>query len=223
MEENRMKKTQTQVDIQLFLGQARLEGSLQIPAEAQGLVLFAHGSGSSRKSKRNQQVAHSLGEENIATFLFDLLTEEEEARDQVNREIRFHIPFLAERLIQVSEQLSKRGETKHLVQGFFGASTGAAAALMAAVELGPEKIKAIVSRGGRPDLAGHILYQVQSPTLLIVGGQDSGVLELNQSAYTLLTCPKKLEIIPEATHLFEERGALERVGKMAQSWFSHYF
>jgi len=213
------KKAILAQEIKIPIGSIRLEGFLHIPPEAKGVVLFAHGSGSSRHSPRNQFVASFLQENNIGTLLFDLLTPEEEKADNITRELRFNIPFLAERLLGASEWVEKNPDTHHLSIGYFGASTGAAAALIAAAELG-SKVSAVVSRGGRPDLAGQALGKVQCPTLLIVGGNDFGVIELNQSAFDLLECKKKLEIVPDATHLFEEPGTLEEVGRMASIWFA---
>jgi len=201
--------------------QITLSGTVHLPEEAHGIVLFAHGSGSSRLSPRNQFVAQFLQDAGVGTLLFDLLTPAEEKIDLVTRELRFNIPLLAERLIKATEWVSKYKPAASCTVGFFGASTGAAAALIAAAEIG-QKIKAVVSRGGRPDLAAQALERVQSPTLLIVGGDDVGVIELNQQAFNLLHCVKKMEIVPHATHLFEEPGALEEVGRMASIWFNTY-
>lgn len=195
-----------------------LEGDLQIPKGAQGLVLFAHGSGSGRFSPRNNFVAQVLRQENLGTFLFDLLTPME---DNIY-ENRFNIKLLTERLIKTTKWLKDQTrEAGGLNFGFFGASTGAAAALVAAALLG-EEILAIVSRGGRPDLVMEDLPKVKSPALLIVGGNDEGVLELNKKAFEALSCVKKLEIVPGASHLFEEPGALEEVSYLAASWFKKY-
>lgn len=194
-----------------------LEGMLVIPKNAKSIVLFAHGSGSSRLSPRNTFVATVLQKAGIATLLIDLLTEQE---DKVY-ETRFDIDLLTDRLVVITEWLSKNPDTKNLSLGLFGASTGAASALQVAALLG-EKIKAVVSRGGRPDLAMDVLDTVVSPTLLIVGGNDFGVIELNESAYTQLQCEKKLEIVESATHLFEEQGALEKVAELATDWFIKY-
>jgi putative phosphoribosyl transferase len=213
------KKTPFSQEVEIKVGAVTLEGFLHIPSEAKGVVLFAHGSGSSRHSPRNKLVAKFLQDSNIGTLLFDLLTPKEEETDQITRELRFNIPFLAERLLGATEWIQKNPDSHSLTVGYFGASTGAAAALIAAAELGP-KVSAVVSRGGRPDLAGHALSKVRSPTLLIVGGSDFGVIELNQSAFELLECKKKFEIVPGATHLFEEPGALEEVGRMASIWFT---
>ena len=214
-----VKNIQEEVKIQI--GSALLAGQLTIPPDAKGIVLFAHGSGSSRLSPRNQLVARFLNDGQIATLLFDLLTLEEERLDQITGELRFNISFLAERLMQVTEWVAANPETHRFTVGYFGASTGSAAALMAAAEL-KGIVRAVVSRGGRPDLAGHLLSHVQAPTLLIVGGDDYGVVELNTQAFNLLSCKKKLEIVPKATHLFEESGTLESVGRMATIWFKEY-
>jgi putative phosphoribosyl transferase len=196
-----------------------LEGDLYIPKEPKGLVLFSHGSGSSRLSPRNQFVAKFLNDNRFATLLVDLLTPKEESLDQITSELRFNIGLLAERLLGVCHWLIRESTTKLLPLGVFGASTGAAAALIAAAKIGPI-VKAVVSRGGRPDLAMNYLSKVESPTLLIVGGFDGTVIEMNQRAYLELTCEKKLEIVPRATHLFEEQGALEAVSRLAAGWFA---
>lgn len=206
--------------IKIPLKEATLTGNLIIPKDAVGLVVFAHGSGSSRHSPRNQMVAKFLREEGLGTLLIDLLTEKEEAVDDQTRELRFNISFLARRLGGITDWLRHEPKTQNLKIGYFGASTGAAAALMAAAER--RDIDAIVSRGGRPDLAGNALLKVQAPTLLLVGGEDVGVIELNQQAFDLLQAKKRLEIIPGATHLFEERGALEEVAIFAGKWFSQF-
>jgi putative phosphoribosyl transferase len=213
------KKVGVQSEVKIHIGAVALNGFLHVPTDAKGLVLFAHGSGSSRFSPRNQLVARFLHDEQIGTLLFDLLTPKEEEVDNQTRSLRFNIPFLAERLIAATEWIGEYPETHHLSMGFFGASTGASAALIAAAELGL-RVQAVVSRGGRPDLAGQALARVQCPTLLIVGGNDFGVIELNQQAFQLLQCKKKIEIIEGATHLFEEPGTLEEVGRMAAIWFS---
>ncbi len=203
------------------LEKATLKGFLDIPPMAKGIVIFAHGSGSGRHSPRNQMIAKFLYDQNIATLLLDMLTLEEEQIDNRTREYRFNIPFLATRLEEVTRWIEKDKKTEAFSIGYFGASTGAAAALIAAADLG-EHIKAVVSRGGRPDLAASHLSRVVAPTLLLVGGNDFGVIELNQKAFDLLTGVKKMEIIPGATHLFEEEGALEQVGSMAAHWFLNY-
>jgi dienelactone hydrolase len=208
-------------DIKIVLGKTTLRGFLTIPKNAKGIVLFAHGSGSSRHSSRNQYVANVLNESNLATLLMDLFTPEEEAIDEQTRELRFDIPFLAQRLISTTEWLKKQKLTEHLNVGYFGSSTGAAAALIAAAETRNDA-KAVVSRGGRPDLAGNHLKKVLIPTLLIVGGADYGVIELNEAAFELLQGPKEVEIVPHATHLFEEPGTLEIVAHLARDWFLRY-
>ena len=194
-----------------------LAGTLRIPERAYALVVFAHGSGSSRLSPRNRAVAEALNEHGIATLLFDLLTEEEE----VDRANVFDIPLLAERLVHVVRWLEREPVVSGLPVGLFGASTGAAAALVAAARLG-ERVGAVVSRGGRPDLAGDALDQVRTPTLLIVGGSDFGVIELNEQAFARLRGPKSLEIVAGASHLFPEPGALEAVIAHAARWFERY-
>jgi putative phosphoribosyl transferase len=192
-----------------------LEGALEIPPAATGLVLFAHGSGSSRFSPRNNFVAGELRRAGLGTLLIDLLTKTEDQDYQR----RFDIPLLTQRVATVAHWLAAQPETKTLRLGLFGASTGAAAALQAAAAL-PETVQAVVSRGGRPDLAGQqALTQVRCPTLLIVGGYDDVVIELNQQAHALLACPKELVIVPGATHLFEEPGTLEQVASLAAGWF----
>ncbi len=198
-----------------------LEGNLSLPEKAQGLVLFAHGSGSSRHSPRNQFVARVLQEAGLATLLIDLLTAPEEAEDRLTTRIRFNIDLLGERVVEVTNWLIANPTTAKLKIGYFGASTGAAAALVAAVER-PLAVGAVVSRGGRPDLASSALPQVQAATLLLVGSKDTQVIELNRMAFTLLRCEKRLEIIPGASHLFEEPGTLEQVAQLASQWFSHY-
>jgi putative phosphoribosyl transferase len=184
-------------------------------------VLFAHGSGSSRRSPRNQFVARAIREAGIATLLFDLLTSPEEAEDDVTGRLRFDIGLLAGRLVEASRWIANQPATRSLGLGYFGASTGGAAALVAAAEIGPA-IDAVVSRGGRPDLAGDALEQVQSATLLIVGERDETVVELNRSAYALLRCEKELTVVSRATHLFEEPGALPEVAQLAADWFRRY-
>jgi putative phosphoribosyl transferase len=203
------------MEVKIPIGKAVLSGELTIPSRADSLVLFAHGSGSSRLSPRNQFVARYLEKKSLGTLLFDLLTEDEEAVDETTRELRFDISFLAKRLITATDWAIKQTP---LPISYFGASTGAAAALVAAAEKG-SLIKAVVSRGGRPDLALDALPKVVSPTLLIVGGSDYGVIELNTQALARLSCLKKLEIVPGATHLFEEKGRLEIVAKLAADWF----
>jgi pimeloyl-ACP methyl ester carboxylesterase len=197
-----------------------LEGNLTIPEGARGVVLFAHGSGSGRHSPRNRFVAGQLREAGLATLLIDLLTEEEEAVDQYTAQHRFDIGLLAERLVGATEWLAQDQRTAGLSIGHFGASTGAAAALVAAARL-PDIVNAVVSRGGRPDLAGDWLRSVRAPTLLIVGGDDEPVISLNEEALARLAAPvKKLVIVPGATHLFEEPGKLEEVARLAADWFT---
>ena len=205
-------------EVQIQAGRAGLPGDLTIPEGAAGLLLFAHGSGSSRHSPRNQFVARTLNRAGVGTLLFDLLTPEEEALDIYTREHRFNIGLLAERLMHATKWAGQQKETRDLRIGYFGSSTGGAAALVAAAEL-PQGVGAVVSRGGRPDLAGDALPKVQAPTLLIVGGNDDIVIELNEMARDQMRCEVKLEIIPGATHLFEEPGALEQVAKLASDWF----
>jgi putative phosphoribosyl transferase len=206
-------------DVQIRSGTVVLQGDLSIPAGAQGVVLFAHGSGSSRHSPRNQFVAQTIREAGVGTLLFDLLTKEEEAVDVQTRHLRFDIGLLAGRLIDATYWL--KGDLSHLSVGFFGASTGGGAALVAAAELG-ENVGAVVSRGGRPDLAGKALPLVKCPTLLIVGGLDYPVIEMNQEALARLRCEKELRIVPGATHLFQEPGTLEEVARLAANWFQRY-
>jgi dienelactone hydrolase len=203
------------------VGRVTLEGSLGIPAGAQGIVVFAHGSGSSRHSPRNRYVAQVLRAGGLATLLIDLLTPAEETVDQVTAHLRFDISMLADRLVNATDWLSHKANTRHLAIAYFGASTGAAAALVAAAKR-PGAVAAIVSRGGRPDLAGDALAQVQAPTLLIVGGRDKQVLERNQDALARLQVAKQLDVVPDATHLFEEPGALEQVAHLARDWFVRY-
>jgi dienelactone hydrolase len=198
-------------------GLATLDGNLAIPPQPRGLVLFAHGSGSSRHSPRNRYVAGVLNDGGLATLLLDLLTPGEEQVDLRTRELRFDIGLLAQRLIGAAEWLASDPETRALKIGYFGASTGGGAALLAAAER-PELCGAVVSRGGRPDLAGAALEGVQAPTLLIVGGYDYPVIEMNQQALAHLRCEKRLTIVPHATHLFEEAGALEQVARLSREW-----
>jgi dienelactone hydrolase len=198
-------------------GIVTLTGNLVVPDGASGVVLFAHGSGSSRLSPRNRSVARRLSERGLATLLIDLLTPEEERVDIETAHLRFDIGLLADRLAGAKEWLVEHPDTRDLRIGYFGASTGAAAALVAAA-LHPQSIGAVVSRGGRPDLAGNLLSRVQAPTLLIVGGEDRAVIEMNRDAFAQLTCKKRIEIVPGATHLFEEPGALEAVARLAGDW-----
>ena len=205
-------------EIQIPAGRAVLSGDLTIPENALSLVLFAHGSGSSRHSPRNRFVARTLNRSGLGTLLFDLLTPEEEALDLYTREHRFNVGLLAERLMHATKWASQQEQTRDLRMGYFGSSTGAAAALVAAAQFS-QGIGAVVSRGGRPDLAGDALPKVQAPTLLIVGSNDDIVIELNEMARDQMRCEVKLVIIPGATHLFEEPGALEQVAKFASDWF----
>ncbi len=194
-----------------------LPGFVDIPAGARGVVLFAHGSGSSRFSPRNNYVAQALRDAHVGTLLFDLLTAEEERIDEETRDFRFDIPLLTRRLVGATGWAQARPELSHLALGYFGASTGAAAALCAAACT--PAVRAVVSRGGRPDLAGSALAAARAPTLLIVGGEDQQVLALNRHALAQLSCEARLEIVPGATHLFEEPGALEQVASLAAKWF----
>jgi putative phosphoribosyl transferase len=198
---------------------AGLEGELNVPPAATGVVIFAHGSGSSRHSPRNRYVAEVLNQGGLATLLIDLLTEDEQEVDQQTAQLRFDIPFLADRLVAITQWLGHQPQAAGLKIGYFGASTGAGAALVAAVELS-NMIHAVVSRGGRPDLAADALERVEAPTLAIVGGADPVVLELNRKALARMHCPKHLEIIPGAGHLFEEPGALQEVARLARDWFT---
>ena len=208
-------------DVTVTSGGVTLRGLLGVPGSARGVVLFAHGSGSGRLSSRNNLVARSLQDAGLATLLIDLLSEDEERIDSSSGQLRFDIPFLATRLMAATEWLTRASETSALAIGYFGASTGAAAALMAAAEM-PDHARAVVSRGGRPDLAGDRLPKVKAPTLLIVGSRDVPVIPLNEDAYRQLRCEKKLEIVPGASHLFEESGTLEVVARLAASWFTKY-
>lgn len=205
-------------EVQFSAGSVILKGELQVPFEANGIVLFAHGSGSSRHSPRNQYIAKIIREAGLGTLLFDLLTYEEESVDAYTAQLRFDIDLLARRLIAATNWLAVNNQTKRLTVGYFGASTGGGAALVAAAELGGD-VSAVVSRGGRPDLAGKDLPFVAAPTLLIVGGRDYPVIEMNKQALAQLRCEKRLEIVPGATHLFEESGALEQVANLAADWF----
>jgi putative phosphoribosyl transferase len=213
----------TKREVSIDLEGISLEGTLVLPRHANGLVLFAHGSGSSRHSPRNRYVAGVLNSQQIGTLLFDLLTRQEEAVDRYTGELRFNIPFLAKRLIGATNWTMSSPDIRDFQVGYFGASTGAAAALIAAGEI-PDLVSAVVSRGGRPDLAGDALGFVYAPTLLIVGGDDEPVIGMNRGALAKLACPdKKLVIIPGATHLFEEPGTLEEVARLAAEWFDQHF
>jgi dienelactone hydrolase len=207
--------------VRVMAGSVTLEGNLTLPEEARGVVLFAHGSGSSRLSPRNRYVARLLNEAKLATLLVDLLTPEEEAIDVRTAHLRFDIDLLAERLVGATDWLVQHSDTGQLRIGYFGASTGAAAALVAAA-VRPDVVGAVVSRGGRPDLAGRALAQVRAPTLLIVGGNDVEVIELNREALARLQTEKQLVIVPGATHLFEEPGALDQVARLAREWFERH-
>jgi putative phosphoribosyl transferase len=207
--------------VRITAGPVTLEGNLSLPRGARGIVLFAHGSGSSRLSPRNRYVAQLLNQARLATLLVDLLTAQEEAIDLRTARLRFDIGLLAERLVGATDWLLEHPQTRELQIGYFGASTGAAAALVAAAER-PDEVAAIVSRGGRPDLAGPLLPQVRAPTLLIVGGNDVQVIELNRAAFARLRCEKQLVIVPGATHLFEEPGALDEVARLAREWFERH-
>jgi len=208
-------------EVQIHAGCTVLSGNLTVPEKAVALVLFAHGSGSSRHSPRNQSVARTLNDAGLATLLFDLLTPDEEAIDMRTREHRFNIGMLAERLVHATRWAKQQEETRDLRIGYFGSSTGGGAALVAAAELSQD-VGAVVSRGGRPDLAGDALPNVQAPTLLIVGGNDDVVIELNEMARDQMRCEVKLEIVSGAMHLFEEPGALEKVAELTSTWFVNH-
>src|SRR6266566_4561989 len=213
-----MRGTEITIPVQ----DVHLGGELSLSKEASGLVVFAHGSGSSRHSPRNQFVARMLRESGVGTLLFDLMTAEEEQAEASTRHLRFDIPFLARRLVAATQWVLDEGTIRDISVGYFGSSTGAAAALVAAAEM-PENINVVVSRGGRPDLAGDALERVRASTLLIVGGKDTAVISLNEEAYGRLECQKALRIVPGATHLFEEPGTLETVARMASEWFADHF
>lgn len=209
-------------DVVITAGDVLLEGMLAIPEAACGIVVFAHGSGSSRFSRRNQGVAAGFNADGLATLLFDLLSTDENERDAVTAEYRFDIPLLARRLVHALDWLVRQPATRDLPAAVFGASTGAAAALIAAAER-PGRVRAVVSRGGRPDLAGEALVRVRAPTLLVVGGDDAPVIALNQQAARRLPSQQQLVIVPGATHLFEEPGALEEVERLSSAWFRQHF
>jgi dienelactone hydrolase len=200
-------------------GTAKLEGDLSIPPVCKGVVLFAHGSGSSRHSPRNRYVAEFLNESSLGTLLVDLLTAEEEREDEYNARLRFDIDLLTDRVVAIADWLAKQPQVTGHTVGLFGASTGAAAALRGAARR-PALVRAVVSRGGRPDLAGADAAKVRAPTLLIVGGWDQEVLQMNRDAMALMKCETKLEIVPGATHLFEEPGTLAKVATLAANWFA---
>ena len=207
--------------VRVATGGATLEGNLLVPKGATGVVLFAHGSGSSRFSSRNRYVAQSLRDGGLATLLIDLLTPQEEAVDMRTGHLRFDIDLLASRLVGTIGWMSRQAATRPLHIGIFGASTGGGAALVAASRV-PDRVAAVVSRGGRPDLAGAALPKVKAPTLLIVGGDDLPVIGMNREAYDQMTCVRRMEIVPGASHLFEEPGTLERVAELAREWFVRY-
>jgi pimeloyl-ACP methyl ester carboxylesterase len=212
----------TEREIAITAGYAQLTGNLSLPDGAPGIVLFAHGSGSSRLSPRNVYVARAIQARGIGTLLFDLLTREEEEIDSYTRHYRFDIPLLGKRLIDATEWIDSQPGMRSLRVGYFGASTGSAAALIAAAKLG-DRASAVVSRGGRPDLTpSEDLEVVTAPTLLIVGGQDDIVIDLNRQAYAHLHCEKELTIVPGASHLFEEAGTLEAVARLASGWFERH-
>jgi len=204
-------------DVVLELGSVELAGDLSVPPGAEAIVLFAHGSGSSRRSARNRAVAATLQDAGLATLLFDLLTDDEETIDARTAELRFDIPLLADRLLSATRWVEAQDDLVDMRIGYFGASTGAAAALVAASEA--DRVGAVVSRGGRPDLAREALKRVTAPTLLIVGGADVRVIAMNEEAMGLLACEKRINIVPGASHLFEEPGAMERVSELAREWF----
>lgn len=217
----RTKAVAGECPVRIRAGAVTLDGDLCIPEGTNSVVVFAHGSGSSRLSPRNRYVAEVLREAGLATLLFDLLTPEEEKLDLVTGELRFDIDFLGSRLVEATDWLQQYADTRDMKVGYFGASTGAAAALLAAVKR-PDVVEAIVSRGGRPDLAGRALPYVKAPTLLIVGGDDFPVITMNEAALKKLRVEKKLVIISGATHLFEEPGALEEVARVAAAWFQQH-
>ncbi len=215
------REKEHEVHIPVLSDDVNLSGSLYIPDNARGLVLFVHGSGSSRFSPRNRFVAQYLNSSGIGTLLFDLLTRSEEAADLISANLRFDIDLLSRRLAAVTDWISSQPDLKRLPVGYFGASTGAAAAICASVER--SDVKAIVSRGGRPDMAGLNLARVKAPILLIAGGDDYQVIELNKRAFESIRIPaKKLEIVPGASHLFEEPGALDEVARLAVDWYIQY-
>ena len=216
-----MATTMSGRDVTVVTEGVTLRGLLGSTPGARGVVLFAHGSGSGRLSSRNNFVARSLQEAGLGTLLIDLLTAEEERAEAATGHLRFDISFLAQRLVGATVWLKEAAETRALEIGYFGASTGAAAALVAAAEI-PDDVHAVVSRGGRPDLAGDSLPEVKAPTLLIVGSRDIPVIPLNKDAFDKLRCEKKLEIVPGASHLFEEPGTLEEVSRLASAWFTSH-
>ena len=217
-ETDRLQAGEITRSVRIPTGSVTLDGDLSVPADAGGLVIFAHGSGSSRRSPRNQEVARLLRKARLGTLLFDLLTPAEATEDAQTSHLRFNMGLLTQRLVCAAHWVADEDEARHLRLGFFGASTGGGAALVAAADLG-KAIGAVVSRGGRPDLAGNALRRVKAPTLLIVGERDEAVVELNEEAYEMLNGEKTLAIVPGATHLFEEPGALEEVARLAADWF----
>jgi dienelactone hydrolase len=216
-----VKQRPAERPITIPAGTVTLHGDLVVPEDSRGIVLFAHGSGSSRHSPRNRYVAEVLREAGLSTLLMDLLTVDEEAVDARTAHLRFDIALLARRLVAATDWLASGPTTAHLALGYFGASTGAGAALVAAAER-PDVVRAIVSRGGRPDLAGGALRRVAAPTLLIVGGHDRPVIDMNREAMASMRAQAVLEIVPGATHLFEEPGTLEAVARLARDWFTRY-
>jgi dienelactone hydrolase len=208
-------------EVQIQAGDVQLDGTLSVPADAQGIVIFAHGSWSSRFSSRNRYVASHLNRARLATLLFDLLTREEETIDARTAELRFDIALLAKRLVDAADWIANQSDTRDLPIGYFGASTGGGAALVAAAQR-RDQIAAVVSRGGRPDLADDALPVVRAPTLLIVGSLDVPVIEMNREAFGQLNCEKRMEIVPGASHLFEEPGTLEDVAQLATTWFTEH-
>ncbi|MBZ5558020.1 MAG: dienelactone hydrolase family protein [Acidobacteriia bacterium] len=218
----RQKKAEaTRTPVQVPIGTQSLQGDLGMPADPHGIVLFAHGSGSSRHSPRNQYVARELEGRGLATLLIDLLTPREESVDDITAELRFDIPMLAGRLVTIVDWLKRRGDTASLPIGLFGASTGGGAALMAAADR-PDEVAAVVSRGGRPDLAGPALAKVKTPTLLIVGALDGPVIQMNRDAMRQMRAEVSLELVPGATHLFAEPGTLEQVAELAGAWLASH-
>jgi putative phosphoribosyl transferase len=207
------------VPVSVSAAEVVLQGDLSMPSTPKGVVLFAHGSGSSRHSPRNRYVAEVLNEQSLGTLLIDLLTADEEQQDEVTGHLRFDIDLLTRRLVAITDWLASSPHVRGHSIGLFGASTGAAAALMTAAQR-PDRVKAVVSRGGRPDLAGSEASLVRAPTLLIVGGKDTAVLQMNRDAMALMKCKTELKIVPGATHLFEERGALAQVASLAADWFT---
>jgi dienelactone hydrolase len=207
--------------VHVITDSTELQGNIIVPRNARGIVLFAHGSGSSRFSSRNRFVAEQLRDGGFGTLLLDLLTPSEEAIDARTAQLRFNVEMLAQRLVGAIDWLAEQPDAGHLPIGLFGASTGGGAALVAAAEV-PDRVAAVVSRGGRPDLAGDALPYVKAPTLLIVGGDDLPVIEMNRDAAARMTSPHQIEIIPGASHLFEEAGKLEEVAKLARAWFGKH-